>query len=1777
MQFRITALLILILAATLVAQTNITGTISGDSTLSLAGSPYIVTGNLTVSNGVTLTVEANVEVKFNTNTRLYVLGSIVANSATFTSSAATPAKGDWGNIQIGNYYNSGSGQFTNCQIKYGGNNDYTNLYIYKGTATLDGTSVSHSKYDGVKTYNNATVNLIDCDISNCSSLGLYVTTGVTANITNTIIQTCEWPIRYDGAASVVFSGINNFTNNTHDGIYIYNNAHNSMVWDTVGVPYVLRTDFTIRENQTLTIAPTNVIKSMGGHLYVDGTLIANTIAGEEVYFTSYKNDNLFGDTNDDGSTSTPMQSDWYGIHIRDKSDDATNVLNNCVVSYAGRGNTGAITTDNAAPTITNCTLENNYYGAMFIGLSSPTFSNNTIGSSKMVPVALSFEATPIFTNNSFSNSDNEYDAMGIIGGTLRGNAVLSQRDFTSISNVTYLLLGTVTVPNGMTLTINEGIVLKGYYRYHRLIIQGKLVADGTAADPIVFTSAKDDAYGNPGDTNKDGTATVPATSNWGGITFESGSDGTSLMDYCVVQFGDLPWSGYHLNGVYVYSGALTLINSSPTISNSIFKDVIYGIYAFASSNPTIENCEFQNSTYTPILMSANANPTFSENTFTNCGVMALGICPEHLPASATISQRNVAGFNNITYALMGDLFINSSTNLTINSGIVIKPWSNAGIYVEGGFKVNGGATAAEKVVFTSIKDDNFGNPGDTNGDGNATSPAINNWETIEFKSTSDDAFSLINNCIIKFGGYGSKGALTFTDAGPTITNSTISDSHFGVKCNGSSTPDIDIVTIQNCKYDPIAMSLKSNPTFSNIIFSANGSSGVKILEGTLSSDATLSKRSIAGISNIAYIIDNLTVSPNAVLTIKPGVVIKFNLGYYNSIVVNGALIANGTLAENIVFTSLNDDNVGGDTNNDGNSSVPAKGNWRSIQFNSSTTQAQNSLEHCSIRYGGNRDYLYNYNWGAVRVFSSTLAMDNCIVEQSSSVGIGAFGSASPTISNTEINNVTYTPVSMSMFSTPTFTNISALNIGIMALGIATENYSVDATIPVRDFAGFTNITYHLFGTCTVNSGTVITIPAGLVFKGGRLNVNGALSINGTSADPVVFTNLKDDSFGNPMDTNGDGSATYPTATGTRIQFYDVSDDANSSFDYTLFKYSDVSIILDQASPTLTNLTFNKDNWGVYLTGVSNPVLDNCVFDDLKYAPFRTSLVSYPSSTVGNIISGSTYKAIAIIENESLVQDVTLSKRNFGGITNIPYLFGNYTVASNAILTINPGVVLKFFPHTKLTVKKGLQAVGALGPENTIVFTDIRDDFYGGDTNSDSTDTTPMGSSRGWSGIAFEDESLDPLCNIDYAVIQYAGHYYNNNSAIFTNSASPTITNSTFKYNYHSLVSKGASNPIINYCDIYQNSGMGVNNVDKSFVIDATNNWWGDNSGPTHSSNPGGTGAEVTDAVDFTPWLGAGASNPIMGDVSLNGTVQAFDASKVLKHVVGTETLGATPLSVADVSDDGSVSAYDASLILQYSVGLISSFPAEVGSAPAPSGLDERTKKILAFQKVENTGLSLAGTTVKLGEVFSVPVNISNTKGVTAIQIEIDVNTSLYSLSDVSIADEFSDYNISYAFNEDTEKLIIAIAGTKPMETEGNLLTLNLIANEEIRGNVSEELVVSKFLANESNLTKGVFSEAIQFVGKPTTYSLDQNYPNPFNPSTIISYQIPDDNVDVKLVIYNIQGEIVSTLVNAAQNAGTYQVTWNATNNYGGRVSTGVYIYRITAGKFSSTKKLMVLK
>ncbi len=93
---------------------------------------------------------------------------------------------------------------------------------------------------------------------------------------------------------------------------------------------------------------------------------------------------------------------------------------------------------------------------------------------------------------------------------------------------------------------------------------------------------------------------------------------------------------------------------------------------------------------------------------------------------------------------------------------------------------------------------------------------------------------------------------------------------------------------------------------------------------------------------------------------------------------------------------------------------------------------------------------------------------------------------------------------------------------------------------------------------------------------------------------------------------------------------------------------------------------------------------------------------------------------------------------------------------------------------------------------------------------------------------------------------------------------------------------------------------------------------------------------------------------------------------------------------------------------------------------------------------------------------------------------------------------------------------------------------------------------------------------------PDKYSLDQNYPNPFNPNTVISFSIPEAG-NVELAVYNMLGQKVATLVNEYYSAGRYQAEWNGDDDNGNRVSSGVYLYRLKAGDYVETKKMILTK
>jgi hypothetical protein len=131
----------------------------------------------------------------------------------------------------------------------------------------------------------------------------------------------------------------------------------------------------------------------------------------------------------------------------------------------------------------------------------------------------------------------------------------------------------------------------------------------------------------------------------------------------------------------------------------------------------------------------------------------------------------------------------------------------------------------------------------------------------------------------------------------------------------------------------------------------------------------------------------------------------------------------------------------------------------------------------------------------------------------------------------------------------------------------------------------------------------------------------------------------------------------------------------------------------------------------------------------------------------------------------------------------------------------------------------------------------------------------------------------------------------------------------------------------------------------------------------------------------------------------------------------------------------------------------------------------------------------------------------------------------------------------------------------------------LLSNDGSLGLHNPFFYVSVYQATMQSILIGV-----QPLGNeiPTVYSLSQNYPNPFNPTTKINFSLPkQENVTIK--IYDIMGREVYTLVNKTMKPGKYEATWTSINNDGKSVASGVYFYRIEAGNFVESKKMILVR
>lgn len=1757
--------------------------------------------NLTINPAGTLNVGANT-LRFASGTSLTANGRLIASGTTFDAQSTTTARGQYGNIDL-----NGIATLTNCTFNRGTTLDFS------GASAKTVTNCVVNKFtSGLNIDAGAVVNWSGGNISDCSR-GVYISSA-TANFSSTTISTIDneaiqtvgtapvvsltnvtisnvgTPVRMSAIASLFTSGNNQFLQlNTRKFIWVEGSSFNyAAYWGLVNIPYHLTSGLTVSSAGRLEIASSNIIKSASG-IYVDGKFIARAAVGESIYFTSVKDDNWGGDSNGDANNSSPARNDWQGIDFRDAAIDSASLLKRCQIRFANF----AVETNSASPTIDSCTLSINTRCASFEGESSPIFTNNSLASSQQVPIALDFNADPIMSANSFSFSDNQYDAIGLIGSQITRNSLIKVRALGAITNITYVMLSAdIHVLTGRTLTIAPGVVIKhsqNTFNFNTFRVDGTLIMDGKADSTITMTSIKDDAVGNPFDTNKDGNSSTPARNDLGPIFITQTGGGSSLRHVHLKYMGGAYYYTYYsFNNESIRRDAAVIIyNASPSIRRTTIENAEFGIFAYRSSNPVVDSVSFVNLTKSPVAFSMSANPTLSNITFTNVGWRALGLLGRNVSANGTVARRNVAGFTNITYVVFEEININQGTHVDIQDGVIIKFADNTSrLLVEGSLRTLG--TAANKVIFTSMKSDNVGNPGDTNGDGSASSPNRGDWDRIEFLDPSNDTTSRLSHLEIQFPNRG----VVLRSANTVFRNVLINQaSSHGIMTFEASRPDIDSTTIQNCNGDPVALSYASDPIFgSNVVFSQNISSGLFLHESTLNSPAQLKSKNVAGINNIAYIIEMVTINTGGLLTLDPGVVVKMRrINWYDNawIMVNqGGVSAHGQASLPISITSWRDDSVGGDTNNDGNGSVPSNTDFNYIHFRNVTDSSRANLRNTFIKYGG-------YQAQAMIIFENSAGyVDSCNFEHISARGIRISGTSNPRIRNSKFFNIpSHSPLWISMFSDPEIhINNQLQNVAFYTVELIPEVYSQNGTFRFRNFAGIDSITYMLWdevsaptstrGNFVVANGTTINVPAGMSFKvraGSTVfGVDGRLNINGTASQPLIVTDYRDDQLGRPLDMNGDGSATVPPNIGTGttnnsilFEFQPVSNDS-SVVRHVLFRYGTRLANIFNANPDLRFVRAERLNTGIHLLGNSTPKIDSCTFHNLYREPLNTSILTWPASVSGNVLSGTTYRCVAI-PGETLVQDITLQKRSFGGMTNVPYYFpSGYTVANNAVLTLSPGLVLKMANGQAITVNKGLIAEGGFRADSNIVLTTISDDFYGGDSDADGIPTQSTLNNTYWNGVLVNNEAIDSEVRFRNVIFRYGYPFSSPESFGFirTISSSPTIQYCTFERAITALTAAAASNPIINFCD-FKNVEWGVYNTNRSFNIDARNNWWGNNSGPNHAGNVGGTGAKATDSVRYSPWLVNGSNNPIMGDVSLNGTVQAFDAAMVLQSNVSLITLNATQNVVADVTGNGSISAMDASYILQFVTGLINKFPAEeLFLNPV-------------FPDVSRARFVLGQTQAAPNSTVVVPVAIRSADGIFSADLVLEADPLLLQFQ--AVQGLLPGMQLTQQYDAVSGSLRLSLAGLQQLQGDVQLLELVFTTG----GGAGDHLLVpvkfSTATGNETDLltqsTDGLveiqgLATSVGSVGTNGLNQLQPVYPNPVEGEAWLSFVL-DRESEVTLEISDMQGRRLIVLQSGQLDAGSYRLKWDGRDAGGNKLASGAYLVRLSAASVHSVQRILV--
>ncbi len=780
------------------------------------------------------------------------------------------------------------------------------------------------------------------------------------------------------------------------------------------------------------------------------------------------------------------------------------------------------------------------------------------------------------------------------------------------------------------------------------------------------------------------------------------------------------------------------------------------------------------------------------------------------------------------YVVSGNATVDTTATLTITAGTIVKfSGVTATLTINGLMVLNG--TEGSEVRFTSIRDDDWG--GDTNGDGGNTLPAPGDWNSIiltnsnttfqrafvryakyglQVKNSSTAAVSphILNNIF----NYNKNGVyLDINSVGvisSTIESNSFTGNEYGLSVfqepgtplkSGTARPIVRSNSFNTSTILPINLGGSAFPTYENNSFIGYPNPDQRLgigLGGNFYYTGALPQVEYAVSQTLPYVVmeKNITVTDGYTLTLPLHTVIKFNTIEVTTnpskklqMIVNGALVNQGTIGNPIIFTSFKDDLTAGDTNGDGTDSEPQPGDWEQVYFLNKNVL----LENVKIRFARNAVYYDNQiHLASLTILRPTI--QNCVFDYDvNGLYFKAFNAVTsrsePAISSNTFSHLTGFPIALENTNFPSYTgNTFDNNLHPAILIVGIWNSSGTWTSVPGD--GGIVMPYVIRTSVTIASGATINLPGSTVVKLQDTNaltlaqviVNGDLDLDSSPSTQIVFTSYMDDYL---YDTNGDGSTSTPAKSDWESI---VLNNAATQFHDSIVKYSNFGLQVKNSTalplnPNIFSNLFEQNTFGVYLniqgngditsvisgnifiendyglgtvatvakTGSSIPTLQNNTFTLQAKFPIYLGGTASPTY-INNSFSDNVHRGIAL--GGYFGAHATLT--HVPGDTNSPFLgkdfpyvvIGDLTVAAGSNLTIPAGTIIKFDQNKQFIIRGGilLQSTSI----DKIYFTSYKDDYYD-DTDFDASSAPTRGI---WKGIYIYSTSTPSFM---YSIIKYA--------------------------------------------------------------------------------------------------------------------------------------------------------------------------------------------------------------------------------------------------------------------------------------------------------------------------------------------------------------------------------------------------------------------------------------